>query len=505
VALITWSTNAGRFGHFLSIPRNMSARMNLLFDAPDQEFWLDEHNRGATIIPAFANAYIWATTNHRVAFSEPYLMSHGNPYGKDSFPAHEVLRRMMLALTYGAAPSIAVIQPAHLQPAIYDCLDQVQARKEWLTHKRPEPWCAMVMSDNTRNFYGQNAGVVEERYLSAVLGMFRTCMEEHLPMNLINDWNLNDEDLANYKLLVLPNTACLDTAQMAAIERFVSRGGGLVASLDTSLFDEFGTPRENFGLSELLGLDYQGIPEVDDSQPAKTEELDVNFAKSITPDYWQRRKNIFDFSPVENSFADSPRLTSYIGSEPVTFKGPAVLVQRINADTQVAASLRIRGGADDFPAIVARNHGQGRVVYLAAGIDSAYYNYAYPYQRVVLRDAMQWAASSPPPLSVNAPMCVHSTFMRQSKDGHERLVIHLFNDVNTTAQHAFPNDDVPLREEVIPIHDIQVSLSSKYPVHSIHLEPGELELEIQRTAAGEIHVVVPKLEVHAMVVCELEN
>jgi hypothetical protein len=26
-----------------------------------------------------ANAYIWAVTNHRVAFSEPYLMSHGNP------------------------------------------------------------------------------------------------------------------------------------------------------------------------------------------------------------------------------------------------------------------------------------------------------------------------------------------------------------------------------------------------------------------------------------------
>ncbi len=88
VALVTWTTNAGRFGHFLSIPRNMPARMNLLLDAPDQEFWLDETNRGTTIVPAFANAYIWAMTNHRVAFSEPYILSHGNPYGKDSFPPH---------------------------------------------------------------------------------------------------------------------------------------------------------------------------------------------------------------------------------------------------------------------------------------------------------------------------------------------------------------------------------------------------------------------------------
>ena len=29
----------------------MPARMNLLLDAPDQEFWLDETNRGTTIVP----------------------------------------------------------------------------------------------------------------------------------------------------------------------------------------------------------------------------------------------------------------------------------------------------------------------------------------------------------------------------------------------------------------------------------------------------------------------
>ena len=119
VALVTWTTNAGRFGHFLSIPRNMPARMNLLFDAPDQEFWLDETNRGTTIVPAFANAYIWATTNHRVAFSEPYILSHGNPYGKDSFPPHEIARRMLLALTYGARRASPSAQPQHLQAELY--------------------------------------------------------------------------------------------------------------------------------------------------------------------------------------------------------------------------------------------------------------------------------------------------------------------------------------------------------------------------------------------------
>ena len=66
----------GGSGTFLSIPRNMPARMNLLLDAPDQEFWLDESNRGTTIVPAFANAYIWALYEspsgiQRTVHSEP--------------------------------------------------------------------------------------------------------------------------------------------------------------------------------------------------------------------------------------------------------------------------------------------------------------------------------------------------------------------------------------------------------------------------------------------------
>jgi Beta-galactosidase trimerisation domain len=234
LALVTWTTNAGRYGHYLSIPRNMPSRMNLLLDAPDQEFWLDETNRGATIVPAFSSAYAWAVTNHRVAFSEPYLMSHGNPYGKDSFPGHEVLRRMLLTLTYGARPSIAVAQPGHLQDDVYEALDAVQRRRPWLAHVAPEPWAAMVMSDNTRNFYGREPGRVEKRYLAHPFGFFRAAVEAHLPVTIINDWNLTPDYLSQYRILILPNTACLDDRQVEAISTFVSNGGGLVASLDAS-------------------------------------------------------------------------------------------------------------------------------------------------------------------------------------------------------------------------------------------------------------------------------
>lgn len=502
VALVTWTTNAGRFGHFLSIPRNMPARMNLLLDAPDQEFWMDETNRGTTIVPAFANAYIWATTNHRVAFSEPYLLSHGNPYGKDSFPPQEILRRMLLAATFGAQPSIAVAQPPNLQQELYSCMDEIERRKPWLVRKRPEPWGAMVMSDNTRNFYGRSAGAVEERYMANVFGTFRAVVEEHLPVTVISDWNLNPDDLSKYKVLILPNTACLDEQQTAAIRDYVQNGGGLVASLDVSLFDAFGTPRDNFSLADVLGVDYQGLPQ---TSSAESEEIDVNFAKAIGPDYWEKRKNIFDFQQDPESFLNRGKMTTYVGTIPTTFKGPAVRVAANDTATKTLGTIQPKSGpaAQRLPAVVSHKFGKGRVVYLAAGFDAAYYLYPYPYQRLILKHAIRWAASAKPTVTVEAPMCVYATVMRQADDEGERLVVHLFNDLNTTAHHALPNDDVPLREETVPIRNIKIRIASDLHVGDIFLQPEGRKLP-RKMEAAHVTVTVPVLDVHTMVVGKIE-
>ena len=101
-------------------------------------------------------------------------------------------------------------------------------------------------------------------------------------------------------------------------------------------------------------------------------------------------------------------------------------------------------------------------------------------------------------------MCVHSTLMRQSKDGAERLVLHLYSDLNTTAFHALPNEDVPLREEVVPIRDIQITFAPTYRLGRVHLEPEGQDLRVDR-APGGLTVVVPRLDIHSMVVGELDR
>jgi hypothetical protein len=377
-------------------------------------------------------------------------------------------------------------------------MDGVQRRKPWLTRVRPEKWAAVLMSDDTKTFYGRSAGRVEERYLAHAFGTFRACVEEHLPTTLVNDWDLSPEGLAGYAVLVLPNAACLSDRQAAAVRGFVEAGGGLVASLDTSLFDEHGDPRPNFALADVFGADYRGLPD-----PAGgKEDLDENFARTLPADYWEKRRGVFDARLTPGSFLNAGKLEEYIGLDAVTFKGPAVRV-RPRDGTAVAATFAPKGTtAPAAPAVLTRTVGKGRVVYLAAGFDAAYYLYPYPYQRLVLAHAIVSAAGGvPQPVTVRAPMCVHATTVRQRTAGGERLVVHLFNDLNTTAGHAHPADDVPLREEVVPVADVRVTFQVPDRITKVTLQPEGVELPVRRGPGYT--VMVPRLDIHAMVVAEL--
>jgi hypothetical protein len=77
------------------------------------------------------------------------------------------------------------------------------------------------------------------------------------------------------------------------------------------------------------------------------------------------------------------------------------------------------------------------------------------------------------------------------------------NDLNSAGGHALPADDVPLREETVPIHNIELSFSLNYKIRSIRLEPQGQTLTPKTNPQGTI-VTVPELVVHAMVVAELE-
>jgi hypothetical protein len=420
-------------------------------------------------------------------------MSRGNPYGTDSFPAHERLTRGLLSLTYGGALALSFGWAGHEDSVAAD-FREVERRARYLTHTTALPWAAMLVSERTRQFYAYKE--IAERFLPHVLGAFRAATEEHLPLTLVNDWDLTAAALERYAVLVLPNAAALSDAQADAVRAYVRQGGGVAATGETSLCDELGRPRGDFALADLFGVSYQGRPKA----PLQRTALDANFAVALDDAYWKQRTGVATLTWGDHALLDDDRLKRLVPRKSVNFRGPLVAVSEPKQADDVVVRMKPEGSDKPLPAVVLRRFGEGRVVYFAAAVDAALWSYAYPYQRRLFARALEWAARAERPMSVTAPLCVQVTYWRQADKDGRRLVLHFFNGLNTAADHGLPATGVPLREEVVPIHGIEVRFAKDAP-RKFRIEPGGKVIEPRTDGAATV-VTLPPLEIHAMLIAE---
>jgi hypothetical protein len=115
-------------------------------------------------------------------------MSRGNPYGTESFPVHERMMRTFLALTNGSQVPQSLGWSGH-EASTANLFREIAQRERWLTRTVPLPWAALLVSEQTRQFYAYKD--IGDRFLPPVFGAFRAAMEEHLPLDLLNDWDLD--------------------------------------------------------------------------------------------------------------------------------------------------------------------------------------------------------------------------------------------------------------------------------------------------------------------------
>ncbi|MGO9241045.1 MAG: beta-galactosidase trimerization domain-containing protein [Bryobacteraceae bacterium] len=85
--------------------------------------------------------------------------------------------------------------------------------------------------------------------LSTIL-VEQALIQARIPFNLVFDEQLGD--LEKYKVLVLPESECLSDAQLEAIRKFVAAGGGLVATGQAGLYDQWRRLRVAPGLKGLI-------------------------------------------------------------------------------------------------------------------------------------------------------------------------------------------------------------------------------------------------------------
>jgi len=254
-------------------------------------------------------------------------------------------------------------------------------------------------------------------------------MEDHLPLDIIIEPDVEDlRKLRQYKVLILPNAACLSQKALNTIYAFVKAGGGLVATHESSLCNEFGDRRRDFGLSNVYGAHFQDTDDYSARWPNYPKWTEVYLGVS---------------DPDLHRIADDPIVRSNYrrGSDRLQYIGWMTNVDVATGAKQLGRRLAV---PKEWPFIVLNQAGQGRSVYSAADIGQAYFLAPYQYQRRLIANAVRWAAgSNRPPVRVDAPLCVQAAFYTQANG--KRTIVHLLNEVNTSASHH-DNTDMPLRQ-----------------------------------------------------------
>jgi hypothetical protein len=136
----------------------------------------------------------------------------------------------------------------------------------------------LVFSENTRYHFPE---FNRDQYMLACEGITMNYLDSSIPIRFINCLDLKSLDLQPLKMLLLPRTAGLTTEEIQSLREYVKDGGNLVVTGDALLFDETGEMRDDFSMSEELGLTFKNI--IKDSLLADMKMIDAEFQKESIP------------------------------------------------------------------------------------------------------------------------------------------------------------------------------------------------------------------------------
>ena len=185
---------------------------------------------------------------------------------------------------------------------------------------------AILFSKQTRDIYG---GCEDAFYSSEWMGTCQILSRNNIAYDVILDLEIIFEKLNKYKIVLLPNSACLSMKQIKDIKSYVENGGNIIASFETSLYNENGDKLDNFSLNDVFGSDYlKTVSEVN---------LSIDLKKEVFSDSYN--------AEIQNNC-------------PLTFIKPF-------QDTTSYASIHAEDTTFNYPFITSNYYGKGKAIYYA--------------------------------------------------------------------------------------------------------------------------------------------
>jgi hypothetical protein len=388
--------------------------------------------------------------------------------------AAEITAWFVDAVANGIRPSIgktgATLEDRRWVPVVEKLFGWHHAVEKYLRNEAPLARVAMVYSQASQVLDGA-------RYTDSQLGMYQALLEARLPFEFVHDGLLDAERLRPYKLLILPNITCLSGRQCAQLREFVHGGGSLLATYQTSLCDEEGRPRKDFGLGDLFGARMT--------------------ARSVGPmnnSYMRLERGPADARahPLLEGFDGAERIVNTVHRVAAVPVGP--LAQRPLTLIPPFPSLPMeelypREERTDIPLVFLREHGRGRVVYFPGDLDRSFWELLIEDHARLLRNAFYWALNEPPRLTVTGPGLLDVTFWRQKNS----LTVHLVNLGTAMTMRGYLREFIPL-----PPQEVRLEMPEGTEARQVKLLVAGQSVPWRREGRMVV-VTVPRIEAHEVV------
>ena len=379
--------------------------------------------------------------------------------GRSSFrvaskPAAEARMWMIAGIAGGIQPWWHYVGAYHEDRRMYRTPGPVmrwhKANEAYLVHRKPVASVGLLWSQRNTDFYGRDdAGeLVDAPYEGFAQALIRARIP-YLPVHA------DDLDAAAFRVLILANAGALSDAQCAAIRRFVERGGSLIATGESTLYDEWGDPRTDFALADLLHVHTAGKP----ARRATPHRASLHTYLRLHPELRARVDGPKNGKEPRIAGERHPTLKGFEETDLIPFGG---VLPTLKMDQGAIAPLTfvpefpvyppetawMRTDDSGVPGLVLNETGTGaRIAYLAADLDRRYMRELLPDHGNLLANLVRWAARDNLPLRVHGPGLIDCHLYRQQN----RLVLHLVNLTSTGAWRS-PMD------ELIPIGPLRIGV-----------------------------------------------
>ena len=364
-------------------------------------------------------------------------------------------------------------------PVVEEIFQWHYANEKYFRNIRPIARVGLVYSQQSAWFYGGEEA--RQKIDEPAFGFYQALIEARIPFEMVHDRCLDAGHLAPFRTLILPNIAALSDAQCASLRDFVQRGGGLVATYETSLYNEWGVRRNNFGLAGLFGASYAG----------KTEENILNSYLTVEKD-----PSTGAFHPLVRGFEDAGRIINAVNQVDVKSASDGFAPLRIvpSYPDLPMESVFTRPGSTHRSGVYLNQAGNGRVVYFPGDIDRTFWQVLSTDHAKLLRNAVEWATNEPAQISVEGKGVLDLAVWQQK----DSITIHLVNLTNPMMLKG------PVRE-ILPISQQKITflVPAGLRISRVHLLVANREIPF-RMERDTIHFEVPSIELHEVVAMDFQ-